>query len=72
MIMKKNYRKPNIKRIDLKMECIMAAGSIEPGEGYGDGDANAKRQSFIFDDGNIIDDRSTSYSEAESYSHADL
>lgn len=46
----KNYRKPNIKRIDLKMECIMAAESIQQGSGEGDHDASAKRQSFIFDD----------------------
>ena len=53
MIMKKNYKKPISKRIELDMECIMAAESlqkIQRGLSNGDHDANAKRNHFLYDD----------------------
>ena len=50
MIMKKNYRKPTSKRIELDMECIMAAESIQQGTGRGSHEANVKRNHFLYDD----------------------
>lgn len=57
-MMKKNYIKPTLERIDCDMESLLETGTISPitpGEGEGPHDANAKKNAFLFDDAETVE-----------------
>lgn len=52
-MMKKNYIKPILERIDCDMESLLAV--ISGGEGEGDHEANAKKNGILFDDAETVE-----------------